>query len=272
MIFIHEILKTFLKWRSYIGIIAIGVIVPLIEIGFKIEGGSISRMAMRGFSRDFLLFGNMFNAYFVTEFLMNSLWVHIPFLITLVAGDMLAGEATGGTFRLLLTRPVSRTRILFLKYLVALSYTAILVIFMAVLSLGLGLWLFGTGDLIVPGKITVILPASVVPMRLLLAFTLSIWSMWCVASLAFLFSSLVENAIGPIIASMAVGDHRVHSGEHDSPVLVRVGEAVSVHDVFQFLAAGDGRAHSVGFDRTISGDHRRLLLRDDRGGVAGVCS
>jgi ABC-2 type transport system permease protein len=163
MIFIHEILKTFLKWRSYIGIIAIGVIVPLIEIGFKIEGGSISRMAMRGFSRDFLLFGNMFNAYFVTEFLMNSLWVHIPFLITLVAGDMLAGEATGGTFRLLLTRPVSRTRILFLKYLVALSYTAILVIFMAVLSLGLGLWLFGTGDLIVPGKITVILPASVVP-------------------------------------------------------------------------------------------------------------
>ena len=204
MIFIHEILKTFLKWRSYIGIIAIGVIVPLIEIGFKIEGGSISRMAMRWFSRDFLLFGNMFNAYFVTEFLMNSLWVHIPFLITLVAGDMLAGEATGGTFRLLLTRPVSRTRILFLKYLVALSYTAILVIFMAVLSLGLGLWLFGTGDLIVPGKITVILPASVVPMRLLLAFTLSIWSMWCVASLAFLFSSLVENAIGPIIASMAV--------------------------------------------------------------------
>jgi ABC-2 type transport system permease protein len=28
--------------------------------------------------------------------------------------------------------------------------------------------------------------------------------MWCVASLAFLFSSLVENAIGPIVGTMAV--------------------------------------------------------------------
>jgi ABC-2 type transport system permease protein len=40
--------------------------------------------------------------------------------------------------------------------------------------------------------------------RFALAYGLAILSMWVVASLAFLFSSFVENAIGPIIATMAV--------------------------------------------------------------------
>jgi ABC-2 type transport system permease protein len=37
-----------------------------------------------------------------------------------------------------------------------------------------------------------------------MALLLAVWGMWCVASLAFLFSSLVENAIGPIVGTMAV--------------------------------------------------------------------
>jgi ABC-2 type transport system permease protein len=203
-IFGNEVLKTFLKWRSYIGFIAIAVVVPLVEIALKLEGGSMVRAMTRNLARDFLLLGNLFNAYFITLFIMNGLWVHVPFLITLVAGDQLAGEGTGGTFRLLLTRPPSRSRMLFYKYLVTLLYTTLLVVFLAVLALGLGIFLFGTGDLLVPGKGLTIIAASEVPWRLCLAFLLSIWSMWCVASLAFLFSSFVENSIGPIIGSMAV--------------------------------------------------------------------
>ncbi len=201
--FRNEFLKTFLKWRTYIGFIAIGVVVPLVEYGFKLEGGNMVRNMERGLSQDFLFLGNLFNGYFVTYFLMNSMWIHIPFLITLVAGDILAGEATAGTFRILLTRPPSRTRIFFTKYGVTLLYTTILVIFLAVLSLGLGIWFFGTGDLLVPGRGIVILPAAEVPSRMAIAFSLSILGMWCVASLAVAFSSFVENAIGPIVGSMA---------------------------------------------------------------------
>lgn len=200
----NEILKTFLKWRSYIGFIAIAVFVPLVEIGLKLEGGSMVKMMTRGLARDFMLLGNLFNGYFVTYFIMNSLWVHVPFLITLVAGDQLAGEATAGTFRLILTRPPSRSRILLAKYSTTLFHTALLVLFLALLSVGLGVALFGTGDLIVPGRKLVVMPEADVPLRLVLAFALAIWSMWCVASLAFFLSSLVENAIGPIVAAMAV--------------------------------------------------------------------
>lgn len=200
----NEFLKTFFKWRSYIGFVAIAVVVPLVEIALKAEGQSIVKTMTRNLAQDFLLPDTLFNAYFVTMFIMNFLWVHIPFLISLVAGDQLAGEGSGGTFRLLLARPPSRGYILFCKYLVTLFYTALLVIFLAVLAVGLGVALFGTGDLLVPGKGMTIIAASEMPWRFCIAFLLAIWSMWCVASLAFLFSSLVENAIGPIIGSMAV--------------------------------------------------------------------
>ncbi len=199
-----EILKTYLKWRTYIGFIAIGIVVTLVQIGFKLEGGTIARSMLRSLENDFFFLGNLFNAYFITRFILNSLWIHIPFLISLVAGDQLAGEATGGTFRLLLIRPASRSRILFVKYLTTLIYTVSLVLFLELLSLGLGLLLFGTGDLLVPGRVMTILPKALVPMRMVLAFGLAFWSMWCVASLAFLLSSLVENPIGPIIGTMAV--------------------------------------------------------------------
>jgi ABC-2 type transport system permease protein len=78
------------------------------------------------------------------------------------------------------------------------------VAFFVLLSLALGLLLFGTGVLFHAGQTLTILPASEAPFRLLLAALLAMWGMWTVASLAFLFSSLVDNALGPILATMAV--------------------------------------------------------------------
>jgi len=200
----NEVLKTYAKWRTYIGFIAVGVVVPLVEFGLRAEGGSLVRNMTRGLGEDFLIVGNLFNAYLITYVIMNSLWIHIPFLISLVAGDQLAGEATGGTFRQLLIRPPSRTRILNAKYMTTLLYTFSLVAFLGALAIGLGLVLFGKGDLLVPGRTLTIIPGAEVPWRFAVSFALAVWSMWCVASLAFLFSSLVENPIGPIIGTMAV--------------------------------------------------------------------
>jgi len=199
----NEIVKTYFKWRTYIGFIAIGVLVPLVQLGLKWEGHGMQNM-LRGLEQDFFLVGNLFNGYFITHLIMNSLWVHVPFLISLVAGDQLAGEATGGTFRLILIRSVSRTRILLAKYVTTLFYTFTLVSFLMALSLGLGLFLFGGGDLVIPGRDLTVIPGGELFWRFALACGLAIWGMWCVASLAFLFSSLVENAIGPIIGTMTV--------------------------------------------------------------------
>jgi ABC-2 type transport system permease protein len=201
----YELFKTYAKWRTYIGFIAVAVIIPLVLFAMKMEGGRFISYQMKALQNDFFIVGNLFNGWIISQIIMNSLWVHVPFLISLVAGDQLAGEATSGTFRLILIRPTSRLHILNSKFSTTLLYTASLIFFIALMSIGLGLAFFGSGDLLVIEHDSLtILPESQLWFRFLLAYGLAIWSMWVVASLAFLFSSFVENAIGPIIATMTV--------------------------------------------------------------------
>jgi len=62
----------------------------------------------------------------------------------------------------------------------------------------------GTGQLLVWDRGILILPESDVAWRFLTAYIFAAWSMLTVASIAFFFSSFVENAIGPIVATMGV--------------------------------------------------------------------
>lgn len=201
----YELFKTYAKWRTYIGFIAVGVLIPVIMWIMWMEGGRFISQQLRSLQSEFLITGNLFNGWVIAQIIMNGLWIHVPALIALVAGDQLSGESTAGTFRLTLIRPVSRTRILNAKYIATLLYTASLVVFIALLSVGLGQLLFGTGDLIaVDREGIVILGEEGLLIHFLFAYTLAIWSMFVVASLAFFISALVENAIGPIIITMTV--------------------------------------------------------------------
>ena len=206
-LFWFETYKIFSRWRTYISFGFIALIVILTEVVMKLSANEILDRMMRSFQKDFLIFGNVLNGWFITAFIMNSLHIHIPFLITLVAGDIVSSEATSGTVRLLLIRPPSRSKIITAKYLTALFYTTGLVIFLALTCISLGLILFGSGDLIMnyQTKLRIVfIPEAEVPIRMLLAFIAAVWSMTVVASLAFLFSTLAENSIGPIIGTMAV--------------------------------------------------------------------
>jgi len=200
----YELIKTFLKKRTYIGFLVVLVVVPLFVIAMKIEGGRFLQMTTRSLQQDFLFVGNLFNGWFVAFYMMNSLWIHIPFLISFVAGDQLAGEATAGTYRLILIRPVSRARIFLSKYYTTGIYTVSFVGFLGVLSVGLALSLLGHGDMIILSRGILILSADDVAWRFLVGYALAAWAMLTIASLAFFFSSFVENAIGPIIATIGV--------------------------------------------------------------------
>ena len=206
-LFWFETYKTFSRWRTYISFSVIALIIILTEVVMKLSASEIVYRMMRSFQKDFFITGNILNTWFVTAFIMNSLHIHIPFLITLVAGDIVSSEATSGTVRFLLIRPPSRSKVITAKYLTALFYTAGLVIFFALVCVSLGLPLFGSGDLIIHhyGKFDIVfIPESEIPLRIFLAFIGAIWSMTVVASIAFLFSTLAENSIGPIIGTMAV--------------------------------------------------------------------
>jgi ABC-2 type transport system permease protein len=200
-----ELSKIFRKWRTYIGFLAIAVLVPIIQIAMLVEGERSINFMTRNLQQSFIFVGNLLNGYLISYAILNALVVHIPFLITLVAGDLLAGEATAGTYRILVTRPVSRFKIVLSKFLCGLIYTNLLVFFLAIMSLGIGLLVFGVGELIVIKNVNIlILSRTDVFWRFIMAYGFATLSMTVVLALAFLFSSLVENAIGPIVSTMAI--------------------------------------------------------------------
>lgn len=199
-----ELFKIFRKWRTYIGFIAIGILVPLLQATFWFEGSTFLDSALHSLKDQFLFNGNLLNGYFLGRLLLNALFVHIPFLIVLVGGDLLAGEAAAGTTRILLTRPVSRFQIITSKFAAGIIYTFLLLLWLALLSLGGSILIFGSGELIVIRSQILIIAANDVLWRLLAAYAFAFLSMSAVLSLSFLFSSLVENAIGPIVGTLAV--------------------------------------------------------------------
>ena len=200
----NEIIKIFGKKRSLLGFLALAVLMPLIIWGFSKGATGIEQDITRQLGDSFIIVGTIFNGFLVTYITMNFLWVHIPFLLMLVAGDVVAGEGAAGTFRILLTRRISRIQILFAKLIATYFYTIVLITFFVIMSLGLGsLWL-GIGDLVVFDQGILILPQEMAWARFALAFLFASFVMIVVVTLCFMFSSMVNNGIGPIIGAMAI--------------------------------------------------------------------
>lgn len=201
---IIELKKVFGRRRSYIGFLAIFVLISVLQVAMKVEGQTLIDLVIQNLKDSFVLEGNLLNGYFISFMLMNSLWVLLPFLVTFVAGDSIAGEAHAGTLRIMLTRPVSRTALVTAKFIASLVYTFLLVLFLMALSLGVSSLIFGTGDLLVFRSELNIFPENEVLPRFIMAFSFAFLGMALVTSLAFLLSSLTNNAIGPIIGTMAI--------------------------------------------------------------------
>src|SRR6056297_467165 len=133
-----ELIKIYSKPRTYIGFVTVGLLIPLIMFLIRKFGFDLPQYYLKSLSQNFQMEGNLVNGYLISYYLMSILWVHFPFFIILVAGDSFAGEDSHGTFRILLTRPVSRIQVLTAKYIATFIYTASIVIFLGVISLGTG--------------------------------------------------------------------------------------------------------------------------------------
>ena len=69
--------------------------------------------------------------------------VFLPVAVAVVAGDSIAGEASAGTLRYLLTRPVGRTRLLVAKLVAVIAFTMLAVIAVTVTSYATGVLILG---------------------------------------------------------------------------------------------------------------------------------
>jgi ABC-2 type transport system permease protein len=200
---LFEIQKTIRRPRSFIGFAAIIGMVALIMFGIWFNKTKYTGL-LNSFSDSLYTQGNVINGFFVSYLLINTLWIHMPLLVALVSGDLLAGEANAGTWRLLLIRPVSRAQVLNAKFATALLYSSLLVALLAVCSQVVGRIVFGSGDLIVTNNPINIFDESDVLWRFMAAYAFGMLSMGMIASLAMMLSNFASNSIGPIIGTMVI--------------------------------------------------------------------
>ncbi len=200
-----ELYKIFRRPRTYISFGVVTATSLIFQLAMKAGGREFFEFGMQDISEQFNIQGNIINGYLVAYLILQSLLIQIPLLVALVAGDALAGEANGGTLRLILTRPVSRTRLVMIKFMASSIYTIMLIVWLAVMALFLSLLVFGDGDMInLKSETFILLLKHDVMWRYACAFGFACLAMTTIASLSMLLSAFADNSIGPIIATMGI--------------------------------------------------------------------
>jgi ABC-2 type transport system permease protein len=139
--------------------------------------------------------------------------VFLPVAVAVLAGDSIAGEATAGTLRYLLVRPVGRTRLLVAK-LVALIVFVLFAIAMVVFTSYLtGITILGAGPastggvVVVPPEVTSLSADVMTPaefgLRLLATIAYITMSMLGVAAIALFLSTISDSALGAAMGALA---------------------------------------------------------------------
>ncbi|MHA4810344.1 ABC transporter permease [Flavitalea flava] len=201
-----ELFKIFRRPRTYIPFAAIAAMILIIQLGLKFDGKSYLELMMSSLSDSFYIpYSMVMNGYLVAFVILNTLLIQVPLLVALVAGDTIAGEANMGTLRLLVSRPVSRTQLMLVKFGASVIYTVLLLVWMALLALFLSMWLFGTNDMLIArNSVMEQIQRSDVLWRYIAAFGYATVALSTVAALAFLLSVFAENSIGPIVSTISI--------------------------------------------------------------------
>ncbi|HZL77739.1 MAG TPA: ABC transporter permease subunit [Candidatus Limnocylindrales bacterium] len=137
----NELWKLFGKKRTYIGFGAFLIAQTAMLLAFKYTRWQSD------FER--LLNGN---GYLAAEFisvltvsvvmLIPQIMLLMPLYATLVGGDLVAKEAEDGTLRMILSRPISRVRLLFVKWSAGIIFAVVLVVALGLTALGFASLLF----------------------------------------------------------------------------------------------------------------------------------
>ena len=146
----NELWKLFGKKRTYIGFGAFLISQNAMLLAFRYTSAR-SKMEQ-------LLEGN---GYIAQEFvsaltvalimLIPQILLLLPLYTALVGGDLVAKEAEDGTLRMILSRPISRFRLLFVKWLAGVIFSVVLVLALGGTALGFArIWFHWGGMFVAP--------------------------------------------------------------------------------------------------------------------------
>ncbi len=205
-----ELYKISRRPRTYIAFAAIAAIVFIFQFAFKVDGPSYLDLILQDVKDTFEIEkSKIINGYFLCYIILNTLLIQVPILVALIAADSISGEANMGTLRLLISKPVTRTQLVLVKFLAATIFVIFLLLWMALTALLFSVLIFGVDDMMVvrtkgdEAQIALITKDDVL-WRYLAAFGYAMVALTVIGALSLFLSIFAENSIGPIIATVCI--------------------------------------------------------------------
>jgi ABC-2 type transport system permease protein len=141
------------------------------------------------------------NGVFLTFIALSSLLILVlPVVVSVVAGDAVAGEAGYGTLRYLLAVPAGRTRLLAVKFAVIVTFGLCATFIVAAVALVAGAVLFPVGPVTLLSGVTISLSAGL--LRLFFVTLYVAAAMAALGAIGLAVSTMTEHAIGAIATVM----------------------------------------------------------------------
>ncbi len=198
----NELWKLFGKKRTYIGFGAILVAQVIIVLLFRYSRashGMVQQLERNGYSpQEFIS-----SLTVATVMLLPIAYVLLPLYVTLVGGDLVAKEAEDGTLRMILSRPISRYRLLLVKWVAGSIFSGLLVLALGLVGELLASLFFRWGGMFafIPGEMFSALEPAAGLMHYIAAHGLLIAKACTLFTLAFMFSSFnIKPAAATILA------------------------------------------------------------------------
>lgn len=201
-----ELRKLFARKRTYIGFgafLGAEILVLLLLRLPRVQRALERTLERAGYDPSAYLSGLTLGCLLLlaTVFLLGALY------LALVAGDVVSKEIEDGTLRMMLCRPVSRARILALKFVACLIYTAALTTFIGATALLAGLAHAGWGGLFVfaPTEgVFAVYEAWPGLARMALALPLLTLSLCTITSLGFCLSCLRMKPAAATVLTLSI--------------------------------------------------------------------
>ena len=204
--FRHELTKLFARKRTYIGFGAF----------LAVESAVLLLLSLRGVKAGYRHLieqnGYVFEDYYSGPTLALSMVMGTVLLLgglylALVSGDVVSKEVEEGTMRMMLCRPVSRTRIILIKYLACAVYTFALTFYIGLSALAAGVLYKGLGGLFIFDPFTHIFALHAQEpglIRYFAAFPFMGFGLLTVTSLGFMLSCFNMKPAAATIVALSV--------------------------------------------------------------------
>jgi ABC-2 type transport system permease protein len=218
--FANELRITFFRRRNQLLLLVVALFPLLIGIGLKAaapQGGGGGRgPGASGAAYFSQLAGNgVFLAFVALSLLLILV---LPMVVSVLAGDSVAGEAGYGTLRYLLAVPAGRTRLLAVKYATIVVWAVTATFIVAAVALLTGVALFGAGPVTLLSGTTVSLADGLVHVLWVTLYVCA--AMAALGAVGLAISTFTEHSIGAIAAAMiiVVGSEVVDNIQQFAPV------------------------------------------------------